>query len=53
MNPITLLNILLLMLNVYFAYTNYKLENYKTSIFSAFVCGCLFASLLDAFLNCA
>lgn len=53
MTALTLLNIVLLIGNGYLAYMHYELGNHKTSMFNAFVCGCVFTSLLDTFLNCA
>lgn len=51
MTEIILLKIALLGINLYFAYMHNELRNYKTSIFSSFTSGALFADLLETFLK--
>ena len=37
---------IMLLVNAFLAYVNYQIENYKTAIFSASVCGFMAAAML-------
>ena len=46
-----LVNVLLLLLNLFFMITNYKLENYKTAIFSGVAVGVVLVPIVTELLK--